>query len=169
MSVNFKNKEDRPCADGREAKVWHLYVGDVDVRISKYKDTLLKILEEHSVKTVYDVACGTGIDSVVLLDAGYTVVSTDAGDHFLLKALEKKQQRPELANWQIGFGDWLDLKSAEVEHPEEGYDAVIIIGNSFCALPDFEGENKKHVKALHNFKDMLKVGGGTGYRSQKLR
>ena len=159
MAVNYESKEDRPCADGREARIWHLYVGDVNARLSNYKGTLLKILEERSVQTVYDCACGTGIDSVMLLEEGYKVVSTDALDVFLEKAQEIKQKREELADWQIGVGDWLDLKSAEVDHPALGYDAIICIGNSFCALPDFEGGSNTHLKAVQNFKDLLKKGG----------
>ena len=159
MAVNYESKDERPYADGREARIWHLYVGDVNARLSNYKGTLLKILEERSVQTVYDCACGTGIDSVMLLEEGYNVVSTDAVDDFLEKARQTKQKREELADWQIGFGDWLDLKSAEVDHPAVGYDAIVCIGNSFCTLPDFEGGNKTLIKALQNFKDLLKKGG----------
>ena len=159
MVVNFDKEEERPYADGREARVWHLYVGDVKARLSNYRETLLSILEEHSAKTVYDVACGTGIDSVMLVEAGYKVASSDALQHFLHKARQVKQNRPDLVEWQIGCGDWLDLKSADLEHPAEGYDVVLCIGNSFTTLPDFEGENRSHLKALQNFKDLLKVGG----------
>jgi len=157
--VNFKTNEDRPYADGKGPKVWHLFVPDVEARLANYKGTLLKILEDRGAKTVYDVACGTGLDSVMLLEEGYKVISSDASENFLNKAREARQNRPELADWQIGFGDWLDLKSADVKHPEGGYDAIICIGNSIPSLPEFEGENKTHLKALQNFKDMLKEGG----------
>ena len=44
---------------------------------------------------------------------------------------------------EIGEGDWLDLENCEdtIVHPEQGYDAVLCIGNSFAHLPDFAGDN----------------------------
>jgi len=159
MVLNYVNKNERPCSNGKEAKVWHLYVGDVETRLSNYKQTLLKILKDCGAKVVCDAACGIGIDSVMLLEEGYEVVSCDADRTFLRKTREMRQKRPDLADWQIGFGDWLDLKSAKVQHPAEGYDAIICIGNSFTTLPDFEGGNRTHLKALQNFKDLLKEGG----------
>jgi glycine N-methyltransferase len=77
----------------------------VETRLSNYRDTLLKILKDRGVRTVLDVACGTGIDSVMLLEEGYKVVSTDALDHFLRRARDVRKRRPELMNWQIGLGD----------------------------------------------------------------
>ena len=47
-------------ADGKAAKVWHKYIGDQSERTGFYKNHLLKILSDHNVKTVFDVACGTG-------------------------------------------------------------------------------------------------------------
>ena len=164
MVGNYKAGEDRPYANGKEARIWHLYIGSSEKRLQNYKSTLLQILTEHSVTTVLDLACGTGLDSAMLVEEGYTVTSTDAGESFLKYARETRWQRrnePGFENWQIGFGDWLDLKNCEktVKHPEEGYDALICIGNSFCCLPDFEGGLKTPKKALSNFNDLLKPGG----------
>ena len=47
-------------ADGKAAKVWTKYVGDQKKRTSFYREKLIKILKEHNVQTVLDVACGTG-------------------------------------------------------------------------------------------------------------
>ena len=43
--------------------------------------------------------------------------------------------------------------------PEEGYDAIICMGNSFAHLPDYHGDNRDHVAALKQFHNLLKAGG----------
>ena len=157
--TNYEKEENRPYF-GKEAKMWHLYVGDPSLRLSNYKDSLLKLLKDQSAKTVYDVACGLAIDSVMLVEEGFKVVTTDVDEDFLNKAREVKEKRPELdRDWQIGFGDWLDLSAAAVNHPPEGYDVILCIGNSFATLPDFEGEYRTSIKALENYKKLLKIGG----------
>lgn len=47
-------------ADGKAAKVWQKYIGDQKQRTEYYKEKLLRLLREHNVKKVFDVACGTG-------------------------------------------------------------------------------------------------------------
>eukprot|EP00116_Pleurobrachia_bachei_P006661 sb/3466923/ len=162
---NFTKQEDRPYADGREARIWHLYMGDTDARLSNYKSTLLSILEGRNVRTVYDVACASGIDSIMLVEEGYDVTSSDVEENFVARAVQEKERRREggdvrFEKWQVGWGDWVDLvDGAKVDHPEGGYDAIVCIGNSFTTLPDFEGGGKTHIKALTNFRDLLKPGG----------
>eukprot|EP00116_Pleurobrachia_bachei_P001486 sb/3461748/ len=161
---NYTRQEDRPYADGREARMWHIYMGDVNVRFSFYKSTLLSILEGRNVRTVYDVACANGIDSVMLVEEGYDVTSSDVETNMVAAAVKEKDRRSgddvRFGKWNIGWGDWVDLvDGATVVHPEGGYDAIICIGNSFTMLPDFEGENKTHIKALTNFRDLLRPGG----------
>ena len=47
--------------------------GDQSSRTLHYKNFLIKLLKERNVKTVHDMACGTGIDSVMLLESGFDV------------------------------------------------------------------------------------------------
>ena len=124
MAANFTSAEDRPYSNGREAKIWYLYVGDVKTRLSNYRSALIEIFKSRGVRTVYDVACGVGIDSVMLLEEGFQVNSSDVIPAFLDKTRESRDQNPELTDWQIGYGDWLELDSAEVKHPVGGYDAI---------------------------------------------
>ena len=35
--------------------------------------------------------------------------------------------------------------------PEEGYDAIICMGNSFAHLPDYHGDNRDHIQAFKQF------------------
>lgn len=126
---------------------------------------MVKLLKEHDVQNVLDAACGTGVDSVMLLEAGFTVKSVDASDKMLKYAYKLRWQRhknnPVYDDWEIGEGDWLDLENCEdtIVHPEQGYDAVLCIGNSFAHLPDFAGDNSLHKLAISNFHKMLKPGG----------
>ena len=43
--------------------------------------------------------------------------------------------------------------------PQEGYDAIICMGNSFAHLPDYHGDNRDHVTAIKQFYNLLKLGG----------
>ena len=47
-------------AEGTAAKVWKKYIGDQQSRTSFYREKLTGILKEHNVKSLLDVACGTG-------------------------------------------------------------------------------------------------------------
>jgi len=164
MTSHLVNGVQDQYSDGKAAKVWHLYIGGKK-RTEEYKENMVKLLKEHNVQTVLDAACGTGVDSVMLLEAGFTVKSVDASDKMLKYAYKLRWQRhkenPVYDDWEIGEGDWLDLENCEdtITHPEKGYDAVICIGNSFAHLPDFAGDNSLHKLAISNFHKMLKPGG----------
>lgn len=149
-------------ADGKAAKVWHKYIGDQSQRTGYYKDHLLQLLREHNCKHVLDVACGTGIDSILLLEEGFKVTSCDASDKMLKYALKTRWERrkePAFDEWVIEEGNWLRLREADIEIPGEGFDAIICMGNSFAHLPDFDGQQKSHITAISNFRDLLRPGG----------
>ncbi|XP_065661081.1 glycine N-methyltransferase [Hydra vulgaris] len=149
-------------ADGKAARVWHKYIGDEQQRTGYYKDQLVSILKEHNCQHVLDVACGTGIDSVLLLEEGFKVTSVDASDKMLKYALKKRWDRrkePAFDNWVIEEGNWLRLKEADIKVPGNGFDAIICMGNSFAHLPDFDGTQKSHRTAITNFYDLLRPGG----------
>jgi len=149
-------------ADGKAAKVWTKYIGDQTERTGYYKEKLIKILNDHNCKSILDVACGTGIDSVMLLEMGFNMTSVDASDKMLKYALKTRwDRRKEEAfdKWVIEEGNWLHLHDANLEKPEEGFDAIICMGNSFAHLPDFDGKQEAHHTAIQNFYDFLKPGG----------
>ena len=126
---------------------------------------LESLLLEHKAETVVDVAAGTGVDSVFLLEAGFHVTSIDLSEEMLRQAREVKKARigePAFREWQIGRGNWLDLDHIEedtVVHPDQGYDAVICIGNSFAHLPDSTADQDDHKLAISNFYKLLRPGG----------
>ncbi|XP_061742879.1 glycine N-methyltransferase [Nerophis ophidion] len=147
-------------ADGKAAKVWQLYIGNTQSRTAEYKSWLVALLRERGARTVLDVACGTGVDSIMLVEEGFNVMSVDASDKMLKYALKTRwERRKEQAfdNWVIEEANWLTLP--EDIHKGDGFDAVICLGNSFAHLPDFKGDQSDHKLALQNIASMVKPGG----------
>uniref|UniRef100_UPI003AAA5BB5 glycine N-methyltransferase isoform X2 n=1 Tax=Centroberyx gerrardi TaxID=166262 RepID=UPI003AAA5BB5 len=128
-------------ADGNAAKVWQLYIGDTQSRTQEYKSWVVSLLKKQGVQKILDVACGTGIDSIMLVEEGFNMVSVDASDKMLKYALKARwERRKETAfdQWVIEEANWLTLPE-DVQKPGDGFDAVICLGNSFAHLPDFKG------------------------------
>ena len=51
------------------------------------------------------------------------------------------------------------MREAAIDIPNDGFDAIICMGNSFAHLPDFDGDQSSHSLAIQNFYDCLKPGG----------
>ncbi|XP_063039741.1 glycine N-methyltransferase [Engraulis encrasicolus] len=148
-------------ADGKAAKVWQLYIGDTRKRTEEYKTWIMGLLKRHNVHSILDVACGTGVDSIMLVEEGFKMVSVDASDKMLKYALKERWDRrkePAFDQWVIEEANWLTLKD-DVQKPGSGFDAVICLGNSFAHLPDFKGDQSDQKLALHNIASMVKPGG----------
>ncbi|XP_012660278.1 glycine N-methyltransferase isoform X1 [Otolemur garnettii] len=130
-------------ADGEAARVWQLYIGDTRSRTAEYKAWLLGLLRQHGCQRVLDVACGTGVDSIMLVEEGFTVTSVDASDKMLKYALKERWNRrhePAFDKWVIEEANWMTLNKDVPLPAEGGFDAVICLGNSFAHLPDCKGE-----------------------------
>ncbi|XP_051880263.1 glycine N-methyltransferase isoform X1 [Pristis pectinata] len=101
------------------------------------------------------------VDSIMLLEEGFTLVSSDASDKMLKYALKERwNRRKEEAfdNWVIEEANWLTLP-LDIPKPGDGFDAVICLGNSFAHLPDFKGDQSEQKLALSNIASMVKPGG----------
>ncbi|XP_023340081.1 glycine N-methyltransferase [Eurytemora carolleeae] len=148
-------------ADGKAAKVWQLYIGDTATRTSQYKNFLVNLLKENGVERVLDAACGTGVDSIMLIEQGFSLTSSDASDKMLKKAYKTRWERrkePAFDSWCIEEGNWLTLDQ-DICVPEGGFDAVICMGNSFAHLPDFHGDQRDQRKCIENFYKLVRPGG----------
>ncbi|KAK5856992.1 hypothetical protein PBY51_010265 [Eleginops maclovinus] len=148
-------------ADGKAAKVWELYIGDTQSRTQEYKSWVVALLREQGVKKVLDVACGTGVDSIMLVEEGFSMTSVDASDKMLKYALKSRwERRKEQAfdQWVIEEANWLTL-AEDLPKPGPGFDAVICLGNSFAHLPDFKGDQSDQKLALSNIASMVRPGG----------
>ncbi|XP_014692875.1 glycine N-methyltransferase [Equus asinus] len=149
-------------ADGEAARVWQLYVGDTRSRTAEYKAWLLGLLRQHGCQRVLDVACGTGVDSIMLVEEGFSVTSVDASDKMLKYALKERWNRrhePAFDKWVIEEANWMTLDKDVPRPPEGGFDAVICLGNSFAHLPDCKGDQSEHRLALKNIASMVRSGG----------
>lgn len=110
----------------------------------------IDLLRKRGVKSVLDVATGTGFHSVRLLDAGFEAVSADGSAEMLAQAFENGVRygdhilRVVQADWR-----WLNRDV----HGE--YDAIVCLGNSFTHL--FSERDRR--KALAEFYAMLKHDG----------
>jgi len=147
-------------SDGKAARLWSLYIGDQSERTKNYKEFLGSELTQHDCSSVLDVACGTGVDSVMLIEEGYQVTSCDFSDKMLKAAWQTRWNRRKEAafdNWEIYEANWLTLTS-DLSTGRQ-YDAVICLGNSFAHLPDITGNQDSHRLALSNFAKMVKPGG----------
>ena len=60
----------------------------------------------------------------------------------------------------IEEANWLTLEEdlADKNIEKGTFDAVLCLGNSFAHLPDVNGDHGDHIKALKNFRNMLKPG-----------
>ncbi|XP_017786181.1 PREDICTED: glycine N-methyltransferase isoform X2 [Nicrophorus vespilloides] len=149
-------------ADGKAAKVWEIFIGDKKSRTENYKNFLVGMLREKGCKKILDVACGTGVDSIMLLEEGFEVTSVDASDKMLKYALKERWSRrrePAFDKWVIEEANWLTLYDDIGHMVGGGFDAVICLGNSFAHMMDNFGDQREQKQALSNFEKCVKPGG----------
>uniref|UniRef100_A0A1B6CFW0 Glycine N-methyltransferase n=1 Tax=Clastoptera arizonana TaxID=38151 RepID=A0A1B6CFW0_9HEMI len=147
-------------ADGKAAQMWAKYIGDNTSRTSNYKDFLVSFLRKNGCKRILDVACGTGVDSIMLLEEGFEVTSIDGSDKMLKHALRSRWRRrkePAFDNWVIEEANWTSLTKDLGKFKQ--FDAVICLGNSFAHMLDTTGDQENQRLALKNFEECLKPGG----------
>jgi len=149
-------------ADGKAAKVWEIFIGDKKSRTESYKTFLLGLLKQKGCKRILDVACGTGIDSIMLVEEGFEMVSIDASDKMLKYALKvrwDRRKQPAFDKWIIEEANWLTLYDDIGHLVGGGFDAVICLGNSFAHMMDSYGDQREQKQAISNFERCVKPGG----------
>lgn len=135
-------------------------------RTSNYKNFLINLLKEKEAVTILDAACGSGVDSVMLIEEmgsnpAFSLTSCDFSDKMLKHAYKTRWDRrrePAFFDWTIEEGNWLTLNK-DVKTPGDGYDAIIIMGNSFPHMLDDHGDLRDQKRCIRNFHEMLKPGG----------
>lgn len=149
-------------ADGKAAKVWEYFIGDQTSRTQTYKTFLINLLRQNGCKRILDVACGTGVDSIMLVEEGFEMVSIDASDKMLkyaLKARWSRRKEPAFDRWVIEEANWITLHDDIKHFIGDGFDAVICLGNSFAHLMDSFGDQREQKQAVRNFEKCVKPGG----------
>uniref|UniRef100_A0A2L2Y3T6 Glycine N-methyltransferase n=2 Tax=Parasteatoda tepidariorum TaxID=114398 RepID=A0A2L2Y3T6_PARTP len=148
-------------ADGKAAKVWEVYIGEKNDRTKHYREFLVQLLRKHNCHQILDVACGTGIDSIMLVEEGFKMMSVDASDKMLKYAIRERWNRRNetgFDKWVIEEANWLTLPE-DIHKPNGGFDAVICLGNSFAHLFDLKGDMSDIKLAIENFHEMIKPNG----------
>lgn len=106
---------------------------------------LKKALKKYKVKTILDLACGTGSQVFSLINSGYEVIGVDINSKML--NIAKNIARKEKLDVNFFLGDMRTLKVGE-------FDAVITIFNAIGHLTKLDFE-----KTMQNVYRNLKVGG----------
>lgn len=96
------------------------------------KKELFKNLLKGTNKTITDIGCGTGSDSLALAGIGFKVTSFDPSAQMLNKArINAKSSGLDLDSYQFGASQIPDDFNGK-------YDVVISFGNSFANIPSDE-------------------------------
>ena len=100
-----------------DAQYQHLFADEIQF--------LSRLAEQHAVKTILDICCGTGIVTVPLAQLGYHVCGVDIVTSMLEQARNKAGS---LANIE------LRLENALTMDHDRHYDLAIMTGNAFQAF-----------------------------------
>ncbi|XP_071506690.1 glycine N-methyltransferase-like [Diadema antillarum] len=135
-------------------------LGALAKRSSEYEKWLLHQLKSGECKKVLDVACGRGVDSIILLNHGMDVVSCDDAEAMLAHARkERARMKDDLRfnRWDIRRANWFTLQE---DLPGYGnFDAVLCPGNSIFCETDTIPKLPLYRQCVTNFMSMLKPGG----------
>jgi SAM-dependent methyltransferase len=122
---------------------------DWDRRAAAEGSFFVDVLTAHGVRTVLDVATGTGFHSVSFKNSGFDVTSVDGCACMLERARLNGLRRG--APLATVHSDWRWL-ARDVAGP---FDAIVCLGNSFTHL--FEEDDRR--AALAQYHDLLAPGG----------
>ncbi|MEX2599895.1 MAG: class I SAM-dependent methyltransferase, partial [Dehalococcoidia bacterium] len=129
---------------------WDDYI-DWDRRKDTEHGFFQRLLKEHGAHKVLDAACGTGYHTVILAQDGFDVTASDGSANMVAKARENAENAG-LTRIPFHTVGWDRLPSV---FPENSFDAIICLGNSFTHLFDEESR----LKSLHAMYSLLKEGG----------
>ncbi|NLM96652.1 MAG: methyltransferase domain-containing protein [Halanaerobiaceae bacterium] len=112
--------------------------------LSKAKIDLIKELAGEPPKELLDVACGSGLYSIELNEAGYIVTAIDLDKSMIQELKEKKKE----INAQV-------LNMLDIDILQKKFDLIFCIGNSLVHLND----NEEILHFLKACKNSLEPGG----------
>jgi ubiquinone/menaquinone biosynthesis C-methylase UbiE len=110
-----------------------------------------KLLDQHEVETVADVASGTGYHAITLAQADFEVYATDGARNMVAQTRANAREHDvELAD--VRQVDWRELHDV---YGSNRFDALLCLGNAFTHL----FEHDARVEALEAMHDVLKPNG----------
>lgn len=123
---------------------------DWQARLEYEKLYFSKLFKKYGVKRILDVACGTGMHSILFNKMGYRVVGIDNSPGMLEQARRNAKEH--------GAKGLRFIEASLTSLPEvvKGrYEAIVCLGNSLPHLVD----DQDIVKALSDFYSILRTGG----------
>jgi len=134
---------------------WNEYV-NCERRLVREGPFLLGILKEHNSLRILDAACGTGCESIFLLQNGFEVISNEVDMNLLAEAEKNARNQDVFLNTRTF--NWLEIGDRYgAARNEKGqlFDVILLLGNSICLLLD----KKQQKKAITQLSSLLKPGG----------
>jgi SAM-dependent methyltransferase len=132
---------------------YHLIYPDWEASITKQSSDLDSIIKEYwreSVKSVLDVACGIGTQSLGLAWLGYTVTASDLSPAAIARAMKEASERKLGIDFSVA-----DMRAAYSHHQKQ-FDLVIACDNS---VPHLLTDNDL-LAAFRQFYQCVRSGGG---------
>jgi 2-polyprenyl-3-methyl-5-hydroxy-6-metoxy-1,4-benzoquinol methylase len=118
-------------------------------RLKTEKVVMKQYVRKHGLRSVLDVACGTGLHSIILSQLGIQVVGSDISKEML--SLAEKNASHKSVNISWVQSSMLDL----TKHITKTFDAVFCLGNSIPHI--LEKENL--ITTFKNFFQLLNKNG----------
>ena len=109
---------------------WYADIYEQKIKETNEAEFVLSVLKDgnyDNVKTILDVCCGGGRNTVPLANAGYEVSGLDI-DEFMLEKLQKRIERDNIKNISWRKADAL------IEGWGKDFDVVVLAGNIFVNI-----------------------------------
>ena len=116
---------------------------DWEARAESEGRFFVDVLRSRGVRSVLDVAAGTGFHSVRLIEAGFDVTTCDGNAAMLARAFENGKSRQLILKTVQSDWRWL------TRDVQGTFDAIICLGNSFTHLFDEHDRRRRILRHLH--------------------
>ncbi|MCL1858649.1 MAG: GNAT family N-acetyltransferase [Oscillospiraceae bacterium] len=135
----------------------HWYADIYEQKINKTDEAefVLSILKDgkyNNVKTILDVCCGGGRNTVPIANAGYKVSGFDA-DEYMLEKLQKRIERDKIKNISWRKSD------AIKDNWGKDFDVVVLAGNIFVNIYTEGGYSEAQELFIKKASECVKPGG----------
>lgn len=150
MNMAIENEQYRKEYNRDFVSRWDDLIG-WDGREEGERNFFQRILNIHEVKTVADVASGTGYHAIKLANAGFEVTATDGAAN-MIDQTKANAERMGVTLAEAAVVDWRDLSD---RYGANHFDALVCLGNAFTHLFDHEARRD----ALAAMLAVLKPGG----------
>ena len=108
---------------------WYADIYEQSIKETDEAEFTLSLIKESEadIKTILDVCCGGGRNTVPLANAGYTVAGLDF-DEYMLEKLQKRIERDKISN--------ISWRKADAINDDWGkdFDVVVMAGNIFINI-----------------------------------